>query len=265
MAAARVGCGPACALGVGLLLLLVAAGSGSTPTAFATHRTFGGASRPLIAVQPVKEARVVLQRELGARISPTSRSRPVPFSGWALPAVLPPPVLSPIVVAVVAVLLPVISWLPLRSPSVTHKAKETPHCVPEWAMAAAADSVWIPETFGEEWFLVPAQGQGDVLSFLDLQAGCVFVLGSDLDAGATYSKPSWVLSGRVADRHARLDFADGAYWLEDLESPQGTFVNGARLAPFQPHRLALGDRIVLGVDNADAEFEVVRKPTPKKP
>eukprot|EP00669_Euglena_mutabilis_P009014 TRINITY_DN3974_c0_g1_i1.p1 TRINITY_DN3974_c0_g1~~TRINITY_DN3974_c0_g1_i1.p1 ORF type:complete len:278 (+),score=26.31 TRINITY_DN3974_c0_g1_i1:44-835(+) len=263
MAAARVGCGPACALGVGLLLLLVAAGSRSTPTAFAAHCTVGGASRPLTAVQPVKEARVVLQRELGARISPTSRSRPVLFSGWALPAVVPP-VLSPIVAAV-AVLLSVIGWLTLRSPSVTHKAEETPRCGTEWATAAAADSAWIPETFGEEWFLVPAQGQGDVLSFLDLQAGCVFVLGSDLDAGATYSKPSWVLSGRVADRHARLDFADGAYWLEDLESPQGTFVNGARLAPFQSHRLALGDRIVLGVDNADAEFEVVRKPTAKKP
>ena len=43
--------------------------------------------------------------------------------------------------------------------------------------------------------------------------------------------------------HAELDFADGRYTLRDLDSSNGTFVNGTRIVE---HQLAVGDRIQIG-------------------
>eukprot|EP00667_Euglena_gracilis_P017231 EG_transcript_18135 len=125
---------------------------------------------------------------------------------------------------------------------------------PVWCLATLSPT---NSPFAEEWFLIPSEGEGDVFSFLDLQAGCVLVLGNDASAGATYTKPSWVLAGAVADTHCKFEYLDGGYWLEDLGSPQGTHVNDTRLEPFQPYRVCPGDRIMLGENNLDAEFEVV--------
>jgi pSer/pThr/pTyr-binding forkhead associated (FHA) protein len=33
----------------------------------------------------------------------------------------------------------------------------------------------------------------------------------------------------VSARHARISFADGGFWVEDLQTTNGTFVNGERL------------------------------------
>lgn len=50
--------------------------------------------------------------------------------------------------------------------------------------------------------------------------------------------------GDVSRRHAEVRFCDGAYWLHDLGSTNGTFVNGQRLAA--PRALAPGDRVEIG-------------------
>jgi ABC-type multidrug transport system ATPase subunit/predicted component of type VI protein secretion system len=73
----------------------------------------------------------------------------------------------------------------------------------------------------------------------------------------TAPKSSWVI-GRtegcdlvvpfpsVSSRHCRLSqFANG-YTVEDLGSTNGTYVNGARIAPHDPVRVAHGTRITLG-------------------
>jgi len=51
---------------------------------------------------------------------------------------------------------------------------------------------------------------------------------------------------KVSRRHARITFRDGKYFLEDLGSTNGTFVNrGRRLPPGQPQPLQDGDEIIV--------------------
>ena len=50
----------------------------------------------------------------------------------------------------------------------------------------------------------------------------------------------------VSHRHARLTRLDGQLRVEDLNTTNGTRVNGCRLEPFAPRALAPGDAIVLG-------------------
>jgi pSer/pThr/pTyr-binding forkhead associated (FHA) protein len=47
----------------------------------------------------------------------------------------------------------------------------------------------------------------------------------------------------VSRRHCRFWFQDGAWWVEDLESMNGVFVNDARVARW---RLAAGDLVRIG-------------------
>jgi pSer/pThr/pTyr-binding forkhead associated (FHA) protein len=52
---------------------------------------------------------------------------------------------------------------------------------------------------------------------------------------------------KVSRRHARISFVDGKYFLEDLGSTNGTFVNrGKRLAPGSRQPLGDGDEIIVG-------------------
>jgi pSer/pThr/pTyr-binding forkhead associated (FHA) protein len=52
---------------------------------------------------------------------------------------------------------------------------------------------------------------------------------------------------KVSRRHARVIFRDGKYFLEDLGSTNGTFVNrGRRLLPGTPQPLVDGDEIIVG-------------------
>lgn len=52
---------------------------------------------------------------------------------------------------------------------------------------------------------------------------------------------------KVSRRHARITVREGQYFLEDLGSTNGTFVNrGKRLAPGNRHLLKDGDEIIVG-------------------
>ena len=52
---------------------------------------------------------------------------------------------------------------------------------------------------------------------------------------------------KVSRRHARITMQDGTYYLEDLGSTNGTFVNrGKRLAPGTQQLLNDGDEIIVG-------------------
>ena len=52
---------------------------------------------------------------------------------------------------------------------------------------------------------------------------------------------------QVSRVHARIRRGDGAFWIEDLESKNGTHVNGQRLLPGTPHRLQGGDMIQIAL------------------
>ncbi len=52
---------------------------------------------------------------------------------------------------------------------------------------------------------------------------------------------------KVSRKHARIKCRNGEYYLEDLGSTNGTFVNrGRRLIPGNPHKISEGDEIIVG-------------------
>ncbi len=64
----------------------------------------------------------------------------------------------------------------------------------------------------------------------------------------------------VSRRHARLEWRHGGLYIVDLDSTNGTWVNGRRLTPHEPKRLHDGD----WVRWADLEVQIVL-PTPGSP
>ena len=50
----------------------------------------------------------------------------------------------------------------------------------------------------------------------------------------------------ISRRHARMHFLNGRYMLEDLESLNGTYLNGRRLRPYLPEVLHDSDEVRLG-------------------
>lgn len=53
--------------------------------------------------------------------------------------------------------------------------------------------------------------------------------------------------------HCKVTNSDGKYWITDLQSANGTFVNRVRLQPNQPHIIKNGDVVRL----ADSDFQIV--------
>ena len=56
---------------------------------------------------------------------------------------------------------------------------------------------------------------------------------------------------RASRVHAEIVLENGEYWLEDLKSRHGTFVNGAKI---QRHKLQEGDRVDFGPDSYQLVF-----------
>ncbi|MEO1291081.1 MAG: FHA domain-containing protein [Chloroflexota bacterium] len=62
-----------------------------------------------------------------------------------------------------------------------------------------------------------------------------------LDLSRQYAK----LLG-VSRDHAKLSYHDGCYFITDLESTNGTFLNNMRLEPYVAHRLTQNDQLRFG-------------------
>ncbi len=58
--------------------------------------------------------------------------------------------------------------------------------------------------------------------------------------------PDGGLEGGVSRRHARIFFQDNRFYVEDLGSTNGTYLNGLRLEPYSPQPLGDGDELRLG-------------------
>lgn len=59
----------------------------------------------------------------------------------------------------------------------------------------------------------------------------------------------------ISRSHCRIDHHGGAYTISDLQSANGTYVNGSRLQPNQPYPLQNGDMVRL----ANSDFQVTIK------
>ena len=73
-------------------------------------------------------------------------------------------------------------------------------------------------------------------------------LGRDSKLGTGYISAS----GFIGREHCRISFERGSHFVEDLNSKNGTYLNGQKLTPGQKKPLRPGDRLKL----ADVEFQV---------
>lgn len=110
----------------------------------------------------------------------------------------------------------------------------------------------------------PAQG-----AFLRLDSGEVFavtgmtVIGRrDLKQGISVDidLSRHDTSRTVSRRHATVEHREG-YIVMDLASINGTFLNGKRLAPRMPAKLASGDEIVIGRNGVRLKFVEGERPS----
>jgi len=58
--------------------------------------------------------------------------------------------------------------------------------------------------------------------------------------------PDGGLEGGVSRRHARIQRQRTQFFIEDLGSANGTFLNGQRLTPYLPHPLHDSDELQIG-------------------
>ena len=89
-----------------------------------------------------------------------------------------------------------------------------------------------------------AEGEGALVVIRGASEGSVYVLGSDrLEIGR--DRGDVALPHQTVSRcHAVVERADGAFWIADLGSLNGTYVNGA---PVERARLSHGDQVQIGM------------------
>ena len=63
-----------------------------------------------------------------------------------------------------------------------------------------------------------------------------------------------LMAPAISRMHARLEYRQGAYYLKDLNSRNGTFLNGERLMPQEARSLNHGDRVAF----ADISYRAIR-------
>ena len=68
---------------------------------------------------------------------------------------------------------------------------------------------------------------------------------------------------RVSRPHARISFADGQYWIEDLNSANGTAVDGQSIKGLGKVRLAIGQKIAISDTIIEVELLEARSDLPQ--
>lgn len=86
----------------------------------------------------------------------------------------------------------------------------------------------------------------DVGSDPQTRPGAVLPLKTTTTLGAEQDNDIILQDGFVSAHHARLRWDGAGWWLEDLGSKNGTFVNGDRIVAYAAQKVALGSRLRLG-------------------
>lgn len=127
--------------------------------------------------------------------------------------------------------------------------------------------------------VVPAEGAPGMLAVFSIRAGPrigedVGVSAPVVHVGSGPQNEVVFADDSVSQQHARVEFERGAWRITDLESTNGTFVEGVRLAPEVPTPLPYGSSVRFGgvrthfrpvaaADPAVARGAYVPPPAPK--
>ncbi len=79
-----------------------------------------------------------------------------------------------------------------------------------------------------------------------IRAGELFDLTFETSLGAASDNQVVLSNPFVSNHHARLRYENGSWWLEDLDSRNGTLLNGRRCVAYQAESLAMGANIQMG-------------------
>jgi hypothetical protein len=97
---------------------------------------------------------------------------------------------------------------------------------------------------GDRFELRPVNGAGQTLS---LDSGKFAQQNGRLILGRSQALAHILVDGTgISSRHAAIRLRDSRLYIEDLESSNGTRINGKKLKPFSDIRISAGDTIELG-------------------
>jgi pSer/pThr/pTyr-binding forkhead associated (FHA) protein len=84
--------------------------------------------------------------------------------------------------------------------------------------------------------------------WLTLPDGSEHELRDTVEVGRDDTNDLVFASSTVSRKHARLDYREGRWWIEDRGSFNGTFLNGVRLQPGVPTPLRHTDSLAIGAE-----------------
>ncbi len=122
-------------------------------------------------------------------------------------------------------------WILAKRQTRAPQPVAVPNPASDASKPALALDVRIRRDLDEENFHVSVSGSGST------------VLGRGPDCGTVLKLNEYSGVSRI---HARLLMKEGALFVSDLESRNGTWINGRRLPSGQPHELRAGDVLNLG-------------------
>ena len=83
--------------------------------------------------------------------------------------------------------------------------------------------------------------------------GVILLLKPETTLGADPGSDLVLKDGFVSSHHARIRWDGAGWWLEDLGSKNGTYVNGERVPPGTTQKVALGSKLRLGAGTTAVE------------
>ena len=205
---------------------------------------------PMAPAQPMQPASPAVPRDRSNIVAPAGMPVHAPAAQPAAQQpVVPPvaPVQQPLQQPVVPPVAPV--QQPLQPPVPTPAAMEVSPEL-EATVFLGQDAPQQEEDTGETVFMAPAEKRAMLTRMATNE---MFTISSRTGAVIGRKPESTIaLSNRlVSGTHARIFFKDGAFWLEDQHSTNGTTVNGQPLAANSPVQLPDGAKIVFADEQTE--------------
>lgn len=201
---------------------------------------------PMAPAQPMQPASPAVPRDRSNIVAPAGMPVHAPAAQPAAQQPMVPPV-APVQQPVVPPVAPV--QQPLQQPVPTPAAMEvSPELEATVFLGQGAPQQ--EEDTGETVFMAPAEKRAMLTRMATNE---MFTISSRTGAVIGRKPENTIaLSNRlVSGTHARIFFKDGAFWLEDQHSTNGTTVNGQPLAANSPVQLSDGAKIVFADEQTE--------------
>lgn len=205
---------------------------------------------PMAPAQPMQPASPAVPRDRSNIVAPAGMPVNAPAAQPAAQQPMVPPmapVQQPLQQSVVPPVAPV--QQPMQQPVPTPAAMEVSPEL-EATVFLGQDAPQQEEDTGETVFMAPAEKRAMLTRMATNE---MFTISSRTGAVIGRKPESTIaISNRlVSGTHARIFFKDGAFWLEDQHSTNGTTVNGQPLAANSPVQLPDGAKIVFADEQTE--------------